>query len=131
MSQIAPLRITPEDLEGLDNKTREGLQPLLDALNIFAQETVAAAAAQTGEQLVPVTLVTQATVADSFPLVFRHAVARPTWVGMVCNPKDPDHTLAAPFVMQGFQLTDNGLVSVPWITGLLPSSTYFLTFLIR
>lgn len=130
--QIVPVRITPEDLSELDAKTRNGLQPLLDALNVFAQQTVAAAAAQSGEQVVPVTLVTQADVDDSFPLVFRHGVAKPSAV-LLANivPKDPDHDLADAFVLNGWTLTDNNLVSVSWITGLLPSSTYRLTFLVR
>lgn len=131
-AQIVPLRITGEDLPDLDSKTRNGMQPLLDAVNTFAQQTVAAAAGQSAEQYVDVTLVTQAAVADSFPLRFRHGLESPRAV-LLANivPKDPDHDLTDPFVMQGFQLTDNNLVSVPWVTGLLPSSTYTLTFLVR
>lgn len=38
MNQISPFRLTPDDLEGLDKKTRDGLGPLLDALNVFCQQ---------------------------------------------------------------------------------------------
>jgi hypothetical protein len=129
--QVAPFRTTDEDLAELDSKTREGLQPLLGALNITLQETVAAFANMPSISVMPVTLVTDTTAADSFPLVFKHNLGTtPRWVGMVCNPKDPAHVLTTAFVMQGFQLTDAGLVSVPWITGILPSSTYNLAFLL-
>lgn len=131
MIQVAPFRVTPEDLADLDAKTRDGIQPLLDALNVTLQQLTQAADQAPQDQLVPATLVTDATVADSFPFVFKHSVPKPSFVQMVCNPKDVNHTLATPFVMQGFQLTDGGLVSIPFITGLLPLNTYNLTFLVR
>ncbi len=130
-AQVSPFRITDEDLSELDSKTRSGLQPLLDALNITLQQLVAAAAQAPSVSVMPVTLVTDAVVADSFPLVFKHNLGTtPRWVGMVCNPKDPAHVLTTGFTMQGFQLTDAGLVSIPNITGILPSSTYNLSFLL-
>lgn len=43
MSQVAPFRLTPEDLPDLDKKTREGLVPLLEALNSTLQQLVATA----------------------------------------------------------------------------------------
>ena len=52
MSVISPFRLTPDDLPGLDKKTREGLQPLLDALHITIQQLVQeAAAAPTTKEL--------------------------------------------------------------------------------
>lgn len=128
---VAPFRLTPEDLEGLDRKVQAGLQPLLEALNVTLGQAVQAFSLIGGDELVSVNLVTEGSVADSFPLQFRTAVAQPRFVAMVCNPKDPDHSQATPRVMQGFQLTDTGLVSIPFITGLLPSNTYSLTFLVR
>ena len=132
-SRISPLKITPEDLEELDSKTRNGLGPLLDGLNVFAQQAVQAINSHANEQYVSVSLQTDAAVSDSFPLVFRHGLsARPQLV-MLANimPKDPDHVLTSPFVMQGWSLTDGGLVSVPWITGLLASNAYTLTFIVK
>lgn len=131
MTSITPFRITPEDLADLKAETREGLMPLLDALNVTLQELVAAAAATPTEEVVSVYLQTDTAVSTSFPLVFKTSVPRPTWVGMVCVPKDQNHSLTTPFVMQGFQLTDAGLVSVPWITGLLAFNGYNLTFFVR
>lgn len=128
---ITPFRVTSEDLAGLDRKTQAGLQPLLEALNVTLSQAVAALAAQPVEQLVSVTLRTGTTVAASFPLVFKTAVVKPSWVDMVCNPKSPDHAHTNARVMQGFQLTDAGLVSIPFITGLLSDSTYQLTFLVK
>lgn len=41
VSTISPFRFTPDDFDTLDKKTRDGLLPLLDALNTFAQQVVA------------------------------------------------------------------------------------------
>jgi hypothetical protein len=129
---VSPYNCTQEDLEGLDGKTLEGLQPLLDSLNITIPQLVSAAQLAPQEQWVDVTLVTDTAVADSFPLVFKHALTRPQGVFLAnITPKDPDHIKTAPFVMQGFSLTDGGLVSVPWITGILASNSYALRFLVR
>lgn len=129
--QVTPLKITAEDLQGLDNKTQQGLQPLLDALNVSFQQVVAAVAAVPQEELVKVTLATQDTVAASFPLRFKTTVAQPRFVAMAIQPRDPNHVLTDPFALQGFQLTDGGQISIPWITNLLPLNTYDLTFLVR
>lgn len=43
-ASILPFRVLPEHLSGLDGKTREGLAPLLEALNVTLQQLVAAAA---------------------------------------------------------------------------------------
>lgn len=127
---IPPYRVTPEDLPELDKKTREGLRPLLDALNITVQQLVAADSAKFFD-LQTSTLVVGAAVADSFPYRFKHALGRrPIFIGMTLRPRDEDHVLTDPWVMQGWSLTEEGLVSVPWITGLLPSNSYDLTFLI-
>jgi hypothetical protein len=40
---VSPFRLTQDDLSGLDRKTRDGLQPLLDALNITLAQLVQAA----------------------------------------------------------------------------------------
>lgn len=129
--QIAPLRITPEDLADLDKKTREGLQPLLDALNVFTKQTVAAMVTVPQMQLVDLTVTTGAVVADSFPILFRSVIARPRGVFLAnIRPRDVDHVLTTPFVVQGFGVTDAGLISVPAITGLLIEQTYDLVFLV-
>lgn len=131
MINVTPFRVTSEDLAGLDRKTQEGIQPLLDALNVTLRQVVQALQVQPQEQLVPISLRTGASVASSFPLVFKHTVTQPKFVSMVCNPSDPNHVMTAPFVMQGFGLTDGGLVSVPFITGLLANNSYQLAFLVR
>lgn len=129
---VSPYRLTPEDLAGLDSKTRSNLSPLLDALNTTLPQLVAASQA-VSEQYVDVPLVVGATVAASFPLLFRAAaIARPLAVLLAnLRPRDVNHVLTAPFVVQGWSLTDNGLVSVPWITGLLVNNTYDVTFLVK
>ena len=49
---ISPYRIVAEDLEGLDKKTREGLAPLLDALNQTIQQLVASSQSSPASQTV-------------------------------------------------------------------------------
>lgn len=131
MTVVSPYRLTPEDLPDLDSKTRNGLAPLTDALNVTLPQLVAAAGAVT-TAYADVTLVTGAVVADSFPLRFRNPLSyTPRWVAMSLRPKDPDHVLTTPFAMQGWSLTDNNLISVPFITGLTVDQTFFLTFEVR
>jgi hypothetical protein len=131
VANVAPFRVTQEDLAGLDRKTQAALQPLLEALNVTLGQIVSELEAQSSDQLVSFNLTTGAVVADSFPLVFKTTVAKPVFVDMVCNPKDGDHAHTDARVMQGFQLTDAGLVSIPFITGLLPDNSYQLTFRVR
>lgn len=129
---ITPFKLTADDLAGLDNKTREGIQPILDALNTFANQVVAAQQAVAGDDVVQLTLNTGPVVEDSFPFVFRSTVTRPRVVTLGnIVPKDTTHTLVDPFVIQGFALTDAGLISIPAITNLLPDNEYALTFLVR
>lgn len=131
MPVVSPYRVTPDDLGDLDRKTRDGLSPLLDALNVTVQQLVQVSQGVV-EQYVDLTLVTQGTVADSFPLVFKHALPTVRAVLLAnIRPKDPDHVLTTPFVLQGWTLTDGGLVSIPSITGLLASNSYSLTFLVK
>lgn len=128
MTVVSPYRLTAEDLPDLDSKTRRGVGPLLDALNVTLPQLVAAVAESS--PYVDVTLAVGATVADSFPLLFRHSLqTRPRFVALAnVRPRDPDHALTTPFVSQGFGLTDNGLVSVQWVTGVIANNTYDLTF---
>lgn len=130
---LSPFRVTPEDLPGLDSKTRNGLAPLLDALNGSVQQLFLAAQAVPVEEVVSVTLQIDTSVAAMFPLTFRNPLqTRPRVVELAnITPKDVNHVLTAPFVMQGWGLTDAGLVSVPWITNLLASNTYTLSFAVR
>lgn len=128
---VAPFHLTPEDLAGLDRKTMAALQPLIEALNVTLGQTVAALAAVSDAAPVPLTLRTGSIVADSFPLQFRTPVAKPVWIGMVCNPRNINESHASARVMQGFGLTDAGLVSIPFITGLVANSTYDFVFLVR
>lgn len=129
---ISPYRVTPEDLADLDKAIRAGLQPLLDALNITLPQLVQAAQTVT-EQYVPVTLAVGGAVADSFPLVFRHTLSRRPRAVLLANciPRDTTHSHTTPRVIQGWSLTDLGLISIPWITGLLIDQTYDFTFLVR
>lgn len=129
--QVQPFHVTPEDLEALDPKTLEALTPLLDSLNVTLGQMTQALALTSAPGFVEVKLAVGPTVADSFPLKFRNPLDRkPMWVGMNIRPKDPDHVLTTPFVMQGFNITDAGLISVPWITGVLASNSYALTFVV-
>lgn len=129
-AQITPLRITAEDIPS--KKVGEAIGPLLEDLNVTIQDIVTAFARLPDEELVTISLVTGAAVADSFPIRFRTAVPQPRGV-VLANivPKDPAHSLLLPFVVNGFGITDEGLVSVKWITGLLPSNGYQFTFAVR
>lgn len=133
MNDVSPFKLTPDDLDGIDRKTRDGLGPLLDALNVTMQQLVQAVNSAQSSRFVPVVLVTDAVVDDSFPIVFKHGLAsRPSDVSLAnILPKDPDHVLTTPFVMQGWGLTDASLVSVPAVTGLLPLNSYTLVFRVQ
>lgn len=128
---VASYRVTPDDLPDLDRATQDGLQPLLDALNVTLPQLVRYTEAA-GEQYINLKLVVEATVAASFPLVFKQALptVRSVFLANI-RPADVNHDLTTPFVLQGWSLTDQGLVSVPWITGLLASNSYDLTFLVK
>lgn len=129
---ITPFKCTAEDLDGLDKKTRDGMAPLLDDLNVFANQVVAAQQATPSDDVVQLTLNVGAAIADSFPLVFRTSVTQPRVVvlGNIV-PRDTTHSLVTPFVMQGFSITDQGLISIPLITGLRHDNEYALTFWVR
>lgn len=132
MPSVSPFRLTGEDLPDLDKKTRDGLQPLFDALNVTMGQLVPSYNATPTEDVRDVSLSIGAAVADSFPLKFTTAIAQPRVVVLAnVRPKATGHLLTTPFVMQGFGLTGNGLVTVPWVTGLLPLNSYTLTFLVR
>ncbi len=132
MNYVSPYRVTAEDLEGLDKKTLEGITPLLDALNTTIQQLVSAVQGPTGQAFVDVSLLVETSVADSFPLTFRHGLPNTPRGVFLANitPGDGDHVLTTPFVIQGWGLTDAGLVTIQAITGLLASNSYKLTFLV-
>ena len=127
-----PFHIVQEDLEGLDSKTKAGLEPLLNALNVTLSDLVSASGG-VPEQWITQTLKTDATVADSFPIVFKNPLGtKPRGVFLAnIKPKDEDHSLTTPFVLNNWTLTDAGLISVSWVTGILALNTYTLTFLIK
>ena len=58
---VPPYRVTSEDLSELDKKTRTGLQPLLDALNVTVQQLVQAANTQPGERIAGATFTSDST----------------------------------------------------------------------
>lgn len=128
---VSPYRITPEDLPDLDKKTLAGITPLLEALNTTVPQLVQGSQA-VGSQFVPVTLQVGAVVADSFPILFRHALPRVVSVRLDnIAPGDVNHVLTAPWVMQGWTLREGGLVAIPFVTGLLASNSYRLSFEVR
>ncbi len=128
-----PFRVTPEDFG--DAKLGESLQALIGPLNLTLNDVVSILQGNVGSDNLADEVVSQTlavdVLADAFPFKFSTKVKKPRFVGMVCNPKDPAHSLTTPFVMQGFSLTDSGQVSIPLITGVLASNTYSLTFLVR
>jgi hypothetical protein len=132
MPVVSPYRVTPEDLATLKPDVLEGLAPLLDALNVTLPQLVQASQA-IGTVYVPASLTVGLVVADSFPFIFKNPLDfQPREVRLAnITPKDGDHVLTAPFVMQGWGLTDQNLVSVPWITGLLASNSYSLSFAVE
>lgn len=128
-TQVSPFRVAVEDLDGLEPKVRNALLPLIENLNVTLGQVVQAIASIPAQGVVAFTLELGPTVADSFPLRFKNPIARrPTYVAMTLRPKNPDHSMTTAFVCQGFNLTDEGLISVPWITGLVASNVYELTF---
>lgn len=128
---VPPYRLTPEDVPDLDKKTSAALEPLFAALNTTLPPLVQAVAAASS-QFVSVNLAVGAVVADSFPILFRHGLPRVVSVRLDnVQPNDPNHVLTAPWVMQGWGLTDDGLVLVPYVTGLLASNSYLLSFEVR
>lgn len=130
--QIAPFRVTPDDLPDLEKATRNGLEPLLYALNDTLSQLVPVINATPLEEVRDVMVRTGLVVAESFPLKLATSVSQPKVVVLGnCLPKDPNHSLATPFVMQGFRVSGTGVVSIQSITGMLPGNTYSLTFLVR
>jgi hypothetical protein len=129
--------MTSEDLEGIDSKVRAGLSGVLEGLNVTLGDVVSILTKGAGgdnlnEELKAVKLVVDDTLASAFPLQFKTTVKAPRMVLLVnCQPEDPNHSLATPFVVQGYGFTDAGLVSIPAITGILASNTYALTFWVR
>lgn len=133
MNSISPFHATPDDLGDLDKKTAQGLQPLLDQLNVVMRQLGQAVNAVPDEAYVPVSIDVGTSVPDSFPITFKHGLSSTPRAVLLANvqPKDVNHSLLDPFVMQGWSLTDAGLVSVPWITNLSPLNGYTFTFWVR
>ena len=131
-----PFRMTSEDLEGVDGKVKAAVGPILESLNLTLGDVSSILTGNVGsdnldEEIKTIKLSID-TVAGSFPLKFKTKVVQPRVVVMAnCVPSDPAHSLTTPFVMQGYGLTDFGLVSIPAITGLLASNSYTLTFWVR
>ena len=132
----SPYRIIPEDLEGADKKTLAALDPMMNALNDTLNDVVQVLTGGIGSDNladeVKSIKVTVDTLAGFFPFKFRTKVTQPRVVVLAnVQPADAAHSLATPFVMQGYTLTDSGLVSIPAITGLLANNVYTLTFWVR
>lgn len=133
MSVITPYRVVSEDLD-LKNDVKEGLADLLDSLNVTVPQLVQAASATPEENYVNVTLQTDATVEDSFPLTFKHGLTSRPRLVLLANIDTDESTAFGridPWVLNGWTLTDNGLVSVTWITNLVAPAKYDLTFYVR
>ncbi len=128
----SPYRITDEDLAGADGKTRTALAPVLDALNVTINDVVSILTGGVGgDNLADEVKSLEFSYDSGFPLIFKTTVKRPRFVSMACTPKDGAHSLAIPFVMQGFAVTEQGNISIPFITGTIAGQAYALTFWIR
>jgi len=79
MSVVSPYRVTPMDLRGLDKATRDGLQPLVDALNIVIQQLVKKANAA-GDVITPVTLFTTTDLGAAYVDILNPLTAVPLCV---------------------------------------------------
>lgn len=120
-----PLKLAAEDL---DPKPPEWLPKLLSALNGFVGEVIASFTAASREQRsrsVDVqTGETVATDVQPFPIEFRNELdtrPRSVWVGQVM-PLTGDPTMTSAITIPKWSITDKGLISIPFITG-LPAST--------
>lgn len=129
-----PFRTTPEDMN--DAKVGQAISPLLDSLNLTLNDVINiltgnVGADNLGDELKTINLAVD-TLETAFPLVFSTKVKKPQVVVLGnCVPSDPSHSLATPFQVQGFSLTDKGQVSIPAISGILASNTYKLVFWVR
>lgn len=124
------------DSEGLDSKVRVGIQPLADSLNVSVGNIVDILTGNVGsdnlgDEIRQVQVATLASVSDSFPLVFKTKVLRPQFVAMTVTGYPAAQDLTLPIAMQGFGVTDQGLISIPWITNLMVSSKYSFAFWVR
>lgn len=128
-----PFRMTDDDMTGGDSKVKAAIAPLQDALNVTLNDVVSIMTGGIGNDNLADEIKTLQldTNVDEFPFKFVTKVVKPRFVSVVIQPKDPDHPNTTPRVMQGFTVTDSGLVSIPHITGLLAANKYTLTFLIR
>ena len=132
----APFRMTAEDLEGADKKTVAALEPVLAGINDTLSDVVqiltkGITADNLADEVKTVKVVVD-ELATFFPFKFRTSVTQPRVVVLAnVQPEDAAHSLATPFVMQGYTLTDSGLISIPAICGVLAGNSYTFTFWIR
>lgn len=104
---ISPYRLTVEDLPDLDSKTRNALQPLLDALNTTLPQLVDAVSAQPPTKTV--TSRFESTAAGSAYVDYVTApVARATSVSVDHIQRVDGVDMAAPYSMT-WQLTAAGV----------------------
>jgi hypothetical protein len=132
LQPVSAYRCSGEDLVDLDKKTRYGIAPLLDSLNVSLSPLIGVVNSLPTDDVRTVGIAVDTTLASVFPLKFSSSVARPKVVLLTnCVPEDAAHSLATPFVAQAWQLTATGLILVPTITGILVNNKYSLTFWIR
>ncbi len=124
MNSVAPFRVTPEDLPDLDKKTRNGLQPLLDSLNVTLNQLVPAINSTAAEPK----NAAGSCITDENGSVY--IMARPTtsyppkavYLDQLALPNGGDISTVFGFT---WQLTQNYVRVL--LVGLLPSTTYRYT----
>lgn len=128
-----PFRVTPEDLG--DQKIAQAIGPLMDALNLSLNDIVNILTGNVGPDNLNDEVKTLKVSVDvlASPLVkFSTKVVKPTCVVLAhVVPAAVGHSLATPFVLQDWTLTDAGQVSIGTITGVLAANDYTLTFWVR
>jgi hypothetical protein len=128
-----PFRVTPEDID--DSKIGQAISPLMDSLNLTLNDICNILTGRVGADNLTdeVKVVKVAVDVLASPLVtFATKVVKPTCV-VLANivPADAAHSLATPFVLQGWSLTDSGQIQIGTVTGVLASNSYQFTFWVR
>lgn len=129
MSLVPDYKITAEDLDGLDKKTKDGLDPLVSALNYTIPLLVSTVNSTPIIDWVSFTFTTGTIAAASFPLAFSSIVKNVKGVSFGnFQPVGAGADYTNPWAMQGWKVNAQGNIAINFITNLQPNTKYSVTF---
>lgn len=127
-NNVTTYRLTQDDLDDLDKKTKDGLEPLISALNLTLGQLVPVVNNEPDTEQRTITFQTQGTITDTFPLLIKTGITNPSSV-IIGNftAADRSHDYTVPSVVNGFYLTSSGSIAIRYISGLSANSSYTVT----